>query len=78
MILGQLTFGLFGDALGRHKVYGKELMLTIFGTLLLIVAPPHLSHAGLVGWVTSFRIVTGTGAGGGMFLISMSDLSLLD
>jgi len=39
MILGQLLFGLFGDALGRHKVYGKELILTIFGTLLVIVAP---------------------------------------
>lgn len=24
MIIGQLAFGLFGDALGRHKVYGKS------------------------------------------------------
>lgn len=28
MIVGQLGFGLFGDALGRHKVYGKELMIS--------------------------------------------------
>ena len=65
MIFGQLGFGLFGDALGRHKVYGKELILTIMGTLLLIVAPPHLSHAGIVAWMAVFRIMTGMGAGGG-------------
>lgn len=64
MIMGQLFFGLFGDALGRHKVYGKELVLTIFGTLMLIVVPPHLDHAGVVGWMTVFRIITGMGVGG--------------
>lgn len=30
MIGGQLLFGLFADALGRHKMYGKELVVTIF------------------------------------------------
>lgn len=64
MIIGQLGFGLFGDALGRHKVYGKELMLTIFGTLMLIVAPTGLSHSGIVIWLAVFRIVTGFGIGG--------------
>jgi PHS family inorganic phosphate transporter-like MFS transporter len=29
MIVGQITFGIFGDALGRHKVYGKELAFTL-------------------------------------------------
>lgn len=64
MILGQLLFGVFGDALGRHKVYGKELMLTIFGTLMIIVLPTHISHRGLVAWFLIFRIITGTGTGG--------------
>lgn len=64
MIIGQLGFGLFGDALGRHKVYGKELMITILGTLLLIVMPPKLDHAGVVGWLTAMRIITGIGIGG--------------
>ncbi|KAK5167159.1 uncharacterized protein LTR77_007889 [Saxophila tyrrhenica] len=64
MILGQLSFGLFGDALGRHKVYGKELIITIFGTLLLIVPPTYLGHAGIVAWLTTFRIITGVGIGG--------------
>ena len=65
MIIGQLGFGIFGDALGRHKIYGKELIVTIFGTLLVITAPPHLGHSGIVAWLTVFRIVTGMGIGGG-------------
>ena len=68
MIIGQLTFGLFGDALGRHKVYGKELILTILGTLLLIVAPPYLGHSGIVAWMAVFRVITGMGIGGGKLL----------
>jgi MFS transporter, PHS family, inorganic phosphate transporter len=31
MIVGQIGFGLFGDAIGRHRIYGKELMVTIAG-----------------------------------------------
>lgn len=61
MIFGQLLFGLFGDALGRHKVYGKELILTIFGTLLVIVAPTTLGHGGIVAWLTTFRIISSLG-----------------
>lgn len=67
MICGQLFFGLFGDALGRHKVYGKELIFTIIGTLLLICAPPHLSHEGIVAWMAVFRVMTGMGTGGGEY-----------
>ena len=65
MIVGQLTFGLFGDALGRHKIYGKELIFTILGTLLVIVAPTSLGHTGIVAWLAVFRVVTGLGIGGG-------------
>lgn len=64
MIVGQLGFGLFGDALGRHKIYGKELLLTIVGTLMVIVAPTSLSQGGLVAWMLVFRILTGFGTGG--------------
>ena len=31
MIGGMICFGFFGDALGRHKVYGKELIFTLRG-----------------------------------------------
>lgn len=66
MICGQLTFGLFGDAIGRHRVYGKELLITSFGTLMVILLPwKGLSHNGVVAWLTVWRVVTGVGIGGG-------------
>lgn len=65
MIVGQILFGFFGDAFGRHKIYGKELVLTILGTLMVIAAPTHLSHRGIVAWVAVWRVVAGLGIGGG-------------
>jgi PHS family inorganic phosphate transporter-like MFS transporter len=53
MIVGQITFGIFGDALGRHKVYGKELAFTLFGTLMIVLMPWNgLSQNGIVAWLT--------------------------
>jgi PHS family inorganic phosphate transporter-like MFS transporter len=74
MIVGQLVFGLFGDALGRHKVYGKELIITILGTTMLIVPPTYLGHTGIVAWLTTFRIVAGFGIGGGEFQVFPAEL----
>jgi PHS family inorganic phosphate transporter-like MFS transporter len=67
MIFGQILFGFFGDAIGRHKIYGKELIITIFGTFMVIVAPATMSHTGIVSWLVMFRIVTGVGIGAGEF-----------
>ncbi|KIW37998.1 uncharacterized protein PV06_09974 [Exophiala oligosperma] len=65
MVCGQVGFGIFGDALGRHRIYGKELMFTIFGTLMVILMPwGHISHQSVLAWMTVFRIVTGFGIGG--------------
>ncbi|KAI2634566.1 major facilitator superfamily domain-containing protein [Xylaria nigripes] len=65
MIVGQLLFGTLGDALGRHRVYGKECLFTMFGTLMVILLPWHgLSHHGVVAWLSVFRFVTGIGPGG--------------
>ena len=65
MILGQLIFGILGDTLGRHRVYGKECLFAIFGTLLVVLLPWRgLSQQGIVAWLTVFRIVSGMGAGG--------------
>ncbi|CZR68276.1 uncharacterized protein PAC_18175 [Phialocephala subalpina] len=63
MIVGQLVFGVLGDALGRSKIYGKELMITMFGTIMVIVLPTNLSHDSIVAWITMWRIVTGVGIG---------------
>ncbi|KAJ5724691.1 hypothetical protein N7493_006419 [Penicillium malachiteum] len=64
MVVGQLLFGILSDAWGRKKVYGKELLLTIFGTLLVISLPwKGLSTRSITAWVTVFRVVTGIGIG---------------
>jgi PHS family inorganic phosphate transporter-like MFS transporter len=67
MILGQLTFGFLGDALGRHKIYGRELLFTMFGTLMCVLLPwEGLGNNGIVAWMAIWRVVTGFGIGGGM------------
>lgn len=64
MAVGQLAFGLLGDALGRHRVYGKELLITLFGTLMVVLLPwNNFSHQSIVAWVACFRFVTGVGIG---------------
>jgi PHS family inorganic phosphate transporter-like MFS transporter len=66
MIIGQVTFGILGDTIGRHRVYGRELIFTIFGTLMCILMPWNgLSHQGIVAWMSVWRAVTGFGIGGG-------------
>lgn len=66
MAVGQVAFGVLGDALGRHKVYGKELLITLFGTLMVVLLPwNNFSHQSIVSWVSVFRVVTGIGIGAG-------------
>ena len=66
MAVGQLMFGVLGDALGRHKVYGKELLITLFGTLMVILLPWNNSDKqSIVAWIACFRVVTGIGIGAG-------------
>ncbi|KAJ5671592.1 hypothetical protein N7507_000719 [Penicillium longicatenatum] len=64
MVIGQLLFGVLSDTWGRHKIYGKELLLTIFGTLLVILLPwKGMTPRSVTAWVTMFRVVTGVGIG---------------
>lgn len=66
MIIGQILFGILGDTLGRHRVYGKELLLTMTGTLMCILLPWRgLSHDSIVAWMAVWRVITGFGIGGG-------------
>ena len=66
MAVGQLLFGVLGDALGRHKVYGKELLITLFGTLMVILLPwNNFDKQSIVAWIACFRVVTGIGIGAG-------------
>jgi MFS family permease len=66
MVVGQLLFGVLSDVWGRHTIYGKELALTIFGTLMVVLLPwNHMSAQSVTAWVAVFRVVTGVGIGAG-------------
>jgi PHS family inorganic phosphate transporter-like MFS transporter len=61
-----LLVGILGDALGRHRIYGKELMITVLGTLLCVLMPWHgFRHHDVIAWMSVFRVLTGVGIGGG-------------
>ena len=52
MILGQISFGLLGDTLGRHRVYGRELIITTIGTLFCILLPwKGFTQNDVVAWM---------------------------
>ncbi|KAJ5980334.1 hypothetical protein N7481_007632, partial [Penicillium waksmanii] len=64
MVVGQLLFGVLSDVWGRHTIYGKELLLTIFGTLLVILLPwKGMDPRSITAWVAIFRVLTGVGIG---------------
>lgn len=64
-VVGQFAFGYAADYFGRKAVYGKELMLIIFATILCISDPTgDFSPSGSLIWLSIFRIVLGIGIGG--------------
>ncbi|KAJ6600975.1 inorganic phosphate transporter [Mycena vulgaris] len=64
-VIGQFAFGYFADALGRKAVYGKELMLIIFATIMCLTTPTgSLSPDNCLIYLTIFRILLGVGVGG--------------
>ncbi|KAI0048128.1 MFS general substrate transporter [Auriscalpium vulgare] len=64
-VIGQFAFGFAADQFGRKAVYGKELMIIIFATIMCISDPTgDLSPSGALIWLGVFRIVLGIGVGG--------------
>ncbi|KIK70069.1 hypothetical protein GYMLUDRAFT_539803 [Collybiopsis luxurians FD-317 M1] len=64
-VIGQFTFGYLADALGRSAIYGKELMLIIFATIMCLTTPTgSLSPNSSLVYLGVFRIVLGIGVGG--------------
>ncbi|CUA71144.1 Putative inorganic phosphate transporter C8E4,01c [Schizosaccharomyces pombe 972h-] [Rhizoctonia solani] len=63
-VVGQFLFGYLADSLGRKAVYGKELLLIIFATILCISVPSYLGGHGVLIWIGIFRIILGIGVGG--------------
>ncbi|KII90528.1 hypothetical protein PLICRDRAFT_536373 [Plicaturopsis crispa FD-325 SS-3] len=64
-VIGQFGFGYAADALGRKAVYGKELMLIIFATIMSLTTPTgSLSPDSCLIYLAMFRIILGIGVGG--------------
>jgi MFS transporter, PHS family, inorganic phosphate transporter len=64
-IIGQLIFGYLGDTFGRKFVYGKELIVCIIGTILVISLPNSIPTPTLkMIWIFCFRMLMGVGIGG--------------
>ncbi|KAK7063412.1 MFS inorganic phosphate transporter [Favolaschia claudopus] len=61
-VIGQFLFGYLADALGRKAMYGKELMLIIFATIMCITTPTgSLSPDSSLIYLSVFRIILGIG-----------------
>ncbi|KAI0768937.1 major facilitator superfamily domain-containing protein [Irpex lacteus] len=64
-VIGQFGFGFAADYFGRKAVYGKELMLIIFATIMSICNPTgSISPNGALVWLAVWRIILGIGVGG--------------
>jgi PHS family inorganic phosphate transporter-like MFS transporter len=62
-IFGQCIFGYLGDALGRKKMYGVELMIIISTTLAQSLCGESTTLS-IVGVLIFYRVVMGIGVGG--------------
>lgn len=63
-MIGQVLFGILADIYGRRKMYGLELVVTIFASLGFAMASPGVNDSmSLIGWLVFWRIVMGAGIG---------------
>jgi PHS family inorganic phosphate transporter-like MFS transporter len=68
-VVGQISFGFLGDLFGRKFVYGKELLIAIFGIIMIISLPVNGARGLKTGvqkmwWLFGWRFLLGVGIGG--------------
>ncbi|KAG0093608.1 Inorganic phosphate transporter pho84 [Podila epicladia] len=63
-LIGQLVFGYLGDAHGRQKIYGMELMIIILGTFCCAMVGSNAKGATVISYLTFWRFILGIGIGG--------------
>ncbi|KAF1990721.1 phosphate permease [Aulographum hederae CBS 113979] len=62
-IIGQIGFGFLTDVVGRKKMYGVELMIIIFSTLVQAMISPSYAVS-FTGVMVFWRVIMGLGVGG--------------
>ncbi|KAI9646419.1 hypothetical protein NHQ30_004411 [Ciborinia camelliae] len=63
-IIGQIGFGLGADLYGRRKMYGLELMITIFATLGVVMSSSGIEGSmSIIVWLLVWRFILGIGIG---------------
>ncbi|KAF9279259.1 Inorganic phosphate transporter pho84 [Mortierella alpina] len=63
-LVGQLVFGYLGDAYGRQKSYGLELMIIILGTFCCAMVGSNAKGSTVIEYLTFWRFILGIGIGG--------------
>ncbi|EMC99269.1 hypothetical protein BAUCODRAFT_396872 [Baudoinia panamericana UAMH 10762] len=62
-VVGQITFGLLADIIGRKRMYGIELLIIIWSTLANALSS-HSEGLSIVGVIIFWRVAMGVGIGG--------------
>jgi PHS family inorganic phosphate transporter-like MFS transporter len=64
-MFGQFLFGILGDRYGRRRLYGYELLVLTFATILMsLVSKGALHSSSKVVWIVAWRFFMGIGIGG--------------
>ncbi|CAF0946364.1 unnamed protein product [Didymodactylos carnosus] len=63
-LIGQLLFGILGDSVGRHKIYGLELLIIIIATIASAMSGAAATGVGTLGFLGFWRLLLGIGIGG--------------
>jgi PHS family inorganic phosphate transporter-like MFS transporter len=63
-MVGQVAFGLGADLYGRRKMYGLELIITIFATLGVVMSSNGTEGSmSVIAWLLVWRFASGIGIG---------------
>lgn len=63
-MIGQVVFGIWADLVGRRKIYGLELIITITATICVAMSATGAENSmDIFGWLFFWRLVIGVGVG---------------
>lgn len=63
-IVGQLVFGILADKFGRTRLYGIELVIVVFSTVVVSGTSSGVGYSiSPLVWISAFRFLMGIGIG---------------